>query len=342
MASQVQVLKPLLQSLLDGSISKNELSEFVQLTRAIIQSHFEYLRSSITSLCSHQGLTITDVAYDCIADAFARDENDRFPQLENFVDSLGSEMEKMPERELYLAFKGFVTRIADAQLARLYAQADPSGAKIHRNIRDCLKHSKLFSLHRDFRGLVLCPYGSDALEELEPAPVEQIENGLLSLAGRHSSTVELLKALHDVLTKQSSYRRSMSLIDVVQLFKKVYRYDVEVLDEEAYHPSLDGLTEFEVDQIRSEVELALKEKILLTYFARGKVDRKEAEAMFNAFHDILWDWCSSGDLQVSLYQYYCRHFPIDEKTYETTSRSKMEYLLKIAREEFAARLMREI
>ena len=86
----------------------------------------------------------------------------------------------------------------------------------------------------------------------------------------------------------------------------------------------------------------MKEKILLTYFARGKVDRKHAEAMAGAFHDLLGDWCSSGSDAQSLFQYLGQHVEVDEDEYEEIFRSKMEYLLKLAREEFTARLMREL
>jgi len=90
------------------------------------------------------------------------------------------------------------------------------------------------------------------------------------------------------------------------------------------------------------VEIVLKEKILLTYFAKGKLDRKESEAIFHAFEDILEDWCTGEVSQCSLFDYLKQYITIDEKTYESNYRAKMEYLIKIAREEFAARLMKEL
>jgi hypothetical protein len=341
MNQAIRNLKPYLLKTLDGSISETELTEFVQLSRAIVQAHLEHMRSCMLNLCLHQGLTMTDLTYDCIADAFARDENNRLPQLENFVKSLRDNLDDLPEMEIFLAFKGFITRVADAQLARLYAQGDPAGAHIHRNIRDCARHSGIFNVERDFRGLVLRPVRVESVDELDPIPIDELEREFLSRALVRRRTVELLKTLCEILTEQSDYRRSLPLIDTVQLFKKVYRYEPGT-PVEAERISLDSLTEFEVERLRSQVELALKEKILLTYFARGKVDRREAEAMFNAFHDMLGDWCSSGYSESSVQNYFVNHYPVDEDTYERSYRAKMEYLLKIAREEFAARLMREL
>jgi len=51
----------------------------------------------------------------------------------------------------------------------------------------------------------------------------------------------------------------------------------------------------------------------------------------------------SGDgANFSLYEYLARYLPIDEQSYKDGLRVKMEYLMKIAREEFANRLMREL
>jgi hypothetical protein len=342
MNQAVKNLKPHLIKILDRSISETELSEFVQLCRAIVQSHLDHLRSSLIGLCLRQGLTITDLAYHCIADAFMRDESNRFPRLEDFASSLRDKLNALPELEVFLAFKSFMSRIADAQLARLYAQSDPAGGKIHRNLRDCLKQSKLFSLEKDFRGLVLRPLKEESLDHLEPYPAESLERDFLGRTTGTQSTLELLNILLEILVEQSEYRRSMSLVDAVQLFKKAYRYELEPLAEKNCRPPVDGLSSFEIERMCSQVELALKEKILLTYFARGKIARKEAEAMFNAFHDMLWDWCHSGDSEASVCEYLRRHMSVEDREYEASFRSKMEYLLKIAREEFAARLMREI
>ncbi|MDI6766856.1 MAG: hypothetical protein QME52_08550 [Bacteroidota bacterium] len=214
-------LKDFLLLLLEGNISHSELTELVHLSRAIIQSYLGYIRNSITYLCLQQGLTITDLAYDCIAEAFAKDEKNKFHQLENFAQSLDNDLESTPEPEIFLAFKSFLTRLADAQLARLFAQADPGGAKIHRNIRDCLKQSALFKLEKDFRGLVLKPK-DDTGEHLEEFPHEALEHELLNNLNHECSTPELLATLHRTLTEQTKYRRSVPLVDVVQLFRKTY------------------------------------------------------------------------------------------------------------------------
>jgi hypothetical protein len=289
-------------------------------------------------LALHQGLTATDLAYDCIAEAFARDRDGRFVQIENFARSLRESIEALPDHELFLAFKSFLTTIVDAQLARLYAQADPVGARIHRNVREQLKNFETLKLERDFRGLVISPIYHDSLDHLDPFPIDRIERALYGSAER--TIPEVLECLSKLLCGQAEYRRSIPLLDIVGVLKRSIGSEYEQSVDES-EPGLDGLAKTEIEAIRSQVEVSLKEKILLTYLARGKIDRRQAEAMASAFHDLLWDWCF-GDEQKSLYEYLRLYLPMNEETYEGTLRTKMEYLLKIARDEFAARLMREL
>lgn len=333
-------LKELLSCFINGNISHSELTDLVHLSRAIIQSYLGYVKTSITQLCLHQGLTATDLAYDCIAEAFARNEQNKFPQIDNFIGSLHQKLEDIPETDLFLAFKQFLICIADAQLARLYAQADPAGAKIHRNLRDNIKTSNFLQLEKDFRGIVIKPKNVDTLNYRELFPIDEFERELSNRLDHQPSTPEFIHELYNILITQETYRRSMTLVEVTQIFKKVFQRDFEPIDVESF--SVEGLTEFEIDRIRMQVELALKEKILLTYLAKGKVNRKEAEALFAAISDILEDWCSGEESQPSLFGYLNEHLPMNEEIYESTLRPKMEYLLKIAREEFAARLMKEI
>jgi hypothetical protein len=334
------ILKPNLLRLREGKISISEMTELVYLCRSVIDAYLNSTRRSITRLCLTQGLTITDLSYDCIAEIFARNEQNKFPQIENFTGVLREPLDVIPDNDLFLAFKQFLICITDAQLARLYAQSDPAGAKIHRNIRDTVKNSKLFRLERDFRGLILRPT-IDFAEHLEQYPREELERALFDRIDHQITTPDLLNIIYTILIEQHTYACSIPLVDIVQIFKKVYHGDLNV-ENCSCDISSESLTQFEIDRVCSQIELSLKEKILLTYLARGKVDRKEAEAMFDTFKDLLEDWCNSEESQTSIFNYFKQYLPVTEEQYESLYRSKMEYLLKIAREEFRIRLMKEL
>jgi hypothetical protein len=339
MKIDAEKLKAGLQQLVSRSASAAQLAEVVQLSRVIIQAHLESHRQSVLRLSLQHGLTITDLAYDCIGEAFARGADGSFPQIQNFTASLHIPLLDAPAIDVFLAFKGFLVRVAEAQLARLYAQADPVGARIYRNIREHLKRSDAMKLERDFRGLVVRPINEDSLDHLDPFPLDRIER---TLSGIVSQTIpELLQCLSKLLISQSEYRRSVPLFEIVGVLKRSVgsEYEYSIADNPA--PGMEGMSKTEIETIRAQVETSLKERILLTYFARGKIDRKQAEAMASAFHDLLWDWCF-GDDPKSLYGYLRIHLTLSETEYENTLRTKMEYLLRLARDEFAARLVKEL
>lgn len=153
--------------------------------------------------------------------------------------------------------------------------------------------------------------------------------------------MELLNLFHSIVVEQDQYRRSLPLADLVQIVRRVYDVDSNEKDRQEVF-TMNGLSEEEIREICRQAELALKEKIAFTYFAHGKVNREQAEAMCNAFHDILTDWSEVGARDPSLFEYLQRYLPINEEVYEAELKAKMEYLLKVAREEVAARLMKEL
>ncbi len=175
---------------------------------------------------------------------------------------------------------------------------------------------------------------------MDAFPVEEIEKEFLKQIKRNRSTPEMLETLYRILLNQTRFRRNVPLVDIVQIFKKVYSSDY--LEKYNYELNLNGLLDFEIDRIRIMVETAIKEKIFVVYYAHGKINKEHAEAMSYAFHDMLSDWCDKEADNLSLRNYLQRYIECDEKTYELKLRAKMEYLLKIAREEFASRLIDDI
>jgi hypothetical protein len=319
------------------SISDADFTEMIHLSRSIVLAYLRSLRYTVVKLCSEHGISENDLAFDCIAEVFSRNQAGDFVLVQNFLASLNHNVGSLPADEVFIVYKSFLIRIADTQLARLYAQADPMGARIHRNLRDCLKESKLFNLRKDFRGVVLYPLPEDPLDQLPAYPQELLIREFCNRAQRSHSTHQLVAILHDILMSQDQFRRSVALIDVVQIFKKIFELELEY--EKENEPTLLGsLSPDDIEKLRAEVEDALKEKIVVTYFAKGKIDKRQAEGLWLACRDMISDWCKPECEKLSLYAYFARYYPVDARTYESSYRVKMEYLLKLARKEFSLRL----
>lgn len=329
-------LKTWLQELLEGLISQTNLTMLVHHCRSIAESYLIQHRSSLVHICALNGFNVQDLAFDCIAEVFARDEDGKFYQFENFTNSLFTNFEETSEQELFLAFKSFVLRIVKTQLSKIYTQSDPVGAKIHRNIRDCIRKSHCLKLVEDFRGYVLQPTNHEPLDHLEAFPQDKLERELLARTSFSSNIPDLLEEISVILIEQEEYRRAIRLIDVVQIFKKFYVQfsDMPTMVENPLE--FKELSQFDIDVIKRDVRRAVQEKIISTSFLPGKVSKKEAEDISAVLFEIIDDWCRGEGTKTSLYQYLWRYIPISESDYVTIWRTKLEYLIRIAREKFAA------
>lgn len=296
-------LKTLLEELLDGLISQTDLTKLVHLCRSIAESYLTQHRSSLVHICSLNGFTVSDLAFDCIAQVFARDADGRFYQIERFSASLFTNLKETPAKKLFLAFKSFVLRIAKAQLSKIYAQSDPVGAKIHRNIRDCIRKSQVLKLVEDFRGHVLQPANHDPLNHLEAYPLDDIERDLMARIRGSSNIPDLIEKLTAILMEQEEYRRSIRLIDMVQIFRQFYLQFSELATTEESPWEFDRLSQHDIEVIQCEVRRAVQEKIITTYFLSGKVSKPEAEALSNMMSDMIADWCQEHEVQNSICQY---------------------------------------
>ncbi|MBU2445988.1 MAG: hypothetical protein KJ666_10540 [Bacteroidetes bacterium] len=336
-----------LRKSINNSITEVELTELVKLSRIIIRSYLNNIRQSVTYLCQQQGLTINDLAYECIAEVFARDGDKKFYRIEKFCNSLNDKFEKLNGTEIFLAYKSYLLTFTNSQLAQLFARNDPTGSKIHRNIRDAVKKSDMFIIQRRVSGTMLLPKSIDPFEHLPLFPIEELEREYLSNHEPKKITfLDHLQVVYDVVASQNEYSRSIPIFELVKIFKKYFAADALSEDKIGLDVNLlangGELNSFEIEEFQLKVLAAMKEKILIKYFAKGKFNREQAEAVYFALRDIVYDWCFNGECQGSFFNYLNRYLDIEESAYNATYKAKIEYLVKLAREEFISLIDSEL
>ncbi len=335
-----------LRAVSNDSIKHSQLTELVRISRVIIQSYLINYRSKVLNLITRNGITITDLSYDCIADAFARNGENKFHIIKKFISSLDQDINEIKELNLFLAYKSFLIKVAEAQLSELYSQSDPIGSKILRNIKDVVRRTDKFTIVKNFRGLTLVANNCDGLFCKPEFPLEKILSKF-NMHGTESDTNSLLNGLLQLLINQNEYRKSILLTDAVLLFKKYF--SVEINDAYEINELFllspvhnDGFEEYEILQVKQKVENYIKEKILLDYFVKGKINKEEAESIYLTIRDIINDWYYGVETKDSIYNYFNNYCPIKKEDYLRTYRTKVEYLVKLARDEFANYLLKEI
>lgn len=336
----------LLNSAADESISHSQLTELVKISRLIIHSYLTNYRSNVINLINRNGITITDLAYDCIAEVLRRNKELKFYAINQFANSLKENIRLIEPVNLFLAYKSHIIKIANAQLSKLYAQTDPIGAKILRNIRDSVHQSEKLRIVKDLRGLRIEVANTDAENHKKDFPINQFLLNI-EINNRTLNTSDLLEHIYSNLQNQTEFKRSVYLFDIVTLFKNYFGaehvYDYEV-NEETLISKINGncFEEYEIQNLKQKVELFIKEKIMVNYFLKGKLNKAEAEAIFFSVNDIINDWCSGAIYRSSIYEYFRNHFDISHDLYLKNYRTKIEYLVKLARDEFAFYMIKEL
>ena len=323
-------LKTLIKNLSSGSISHSELSRAIHICRSIVESHLEHHRGSLVQICALNGLSVFDLSVDCIGDIFARDDLGAFHHFQKFVESLNQPLDETSSKDLFLAFISFVLRFAKTQLARVYSQSDPAGARILRNVKDSLENSSCLAIGEDFRGYIVKPKTVDALDHRPSYPLTQIEAELFAAKAGASSTPELLDKLASILVGQEEYRRSLPLIDVVQVIKSLFER-LAPSDPPMDFGELDRTTE-DLVEIKNNALDAVNEKIISTYLLKGKVNKSEAQILSQTMSSIIAGWFEHGTSDRSYYQHLAALATMSEQEYESSWRKKIEYLARIARE----------
>ncbi len=331
-------LKTSLKILCKDSTNLKEILQLVKLSRIIVCSYLNNIKSSLLYLCELQGITTNDLAYDCIAEIFSKDDSEGFYRLEKFCNSLNDSIEDTSSTDIFLAYKSYLSKVINAQLAKLYSQSDPAGAKILRNIRDAIKKSDYLSIEKTMFGNMIVPKKVDPLLHLPPYPINEFEKEYFSIAFSIKDNFnEQLVTVNDIIIEQSEYRRALLLLDVVNLFKNRFysEYTSHKGPIESDH-SGENLGNLEIEEAEDKVLISLREKIFLKYFTKGKLNKAQAEAVYFALRDIINDWCLNGGCSEAFYSYLRRYIKIDESAYNLKYKAKIEYLTKLAREEFIA------
>ena len=147
----IEELQKILLSVKSRNVSSSELLKLVHLTRKIAETFLLQYRNRFFILCEQSGVTFSDLATDCIAEVFYGEGSGRFPRLEQFLGSLPASPESMAPVDIFFAYKSLVIEVTKVRLARAFAEMDPQGARLTRNVKEAVFP---FSLRKPFGGNV--------------------------------------------------------------------------------------------------------------------------------------------------------------------------------------------
>lgn len=326
-------LKHLIYLLLHNKSSYEDVVRLVHITSAIAKSYFKNYYHSFLLICTEHGLTENDLAEDSVLNIFMRNDEGDYVCLQRFMNSLDVDFENIDEHDLFRAYQGFVQTVAIRQLIKTYTQLDSTGARIYRNIRDYIREMDHIVLTRDFRGLVIKPSANTTADHLAAFPFKLLEQKFLRKAEKPYQTSRLLSVLMSIVTEQDVYRRSLPLFDVVTLFRRHYAHIADNDQSDNDKMDLSTLTRHDHQLMKTEIFYTIRQKILTTYVVSGKINFHDANLLYQTIVHIINDWFDNTSDRNPYYHHAKNILNSSENQYNKIWRTKIEYLVRIAREQ---------
>jgi len=323
-------LRSNLISLLAGCHSESQLNQIIAISHCLAVA---YLGRRISNGSFNRTLipfTPEDIAYDCIADLYERDERGGFVQLQAYFDGVRIECES--DQSLLIHLRRLTFSKVNHGIFRIYNEADPALGKILRNIKGAVGSLNNFHETEQFGELFLTPTGCDPLRHL-PAMEhsffeEQFSREVYVL--RHVPA--LMAQLSLFLRGQHEYRRSVSLMSAALVFRNIFtRQELPTIEEPAVDASmLLGDARHLIREACAETKRALSGR----YVGKKKVDACVFAAYFDVIEAHLVQTIVEKDgHDFSFFHALGAHMPgLTKHAYHEHHKSIIEYAARLSRE----------
>jgi len=325
--------KYLVSAILSGAYTPLDVREFVQLcyTLAVPLIRKKILRGKIN--LDIMRLKEVDIVYDCLADLFRHDEHGRFVEIETYFQRHGvgsGTIQQGAGEEFLVALRRLVFLKVNKNIIRLYSEVDPVLGKVLRNVKLAVEKTKLFREVDRFGETHLVVEGGDALEVCAPIPQELAEQLFTQAVLLHDTVVTMVKKLHSVLMEQDEFQRSIPLVGVALMVKKVYLLEWGQ-QEETPTSAEDAVYRQEIAALARQVCNTLGDRMHATYVRNNKMSDGMYKAHLRALNDIVLGEFD-GQENVSYYEHLKRYVPkLSQRTYAQHYRTVLEYLAKTAK-----------
>lgn len=277
---------------------------------------------------------IEDLALDCIADLFAREEG-IFVQFESYFES--DDIINLTEGEIFSKIRRLVFSKVNEGIYRNYQKFDPSLSKIIRNLKRSIEEQKVKGvLYNIASGEIIF----SNKESSKPIMAEEIlEIKLSSYTSQIFNTIEALESLKLIL-QTDEYASKFQLVGFAVILRKVFAHKLEV--ETAFYESS---SDFKVRELSLFIDKSITKQaefLKKTYVTTGKMDLYVFERYMNVISEILKSDFIEHSKNESYYEHFNMFFPdVSYEKYRDENRKVLEYLVKKVREQLIVYIKKE-
>jgi hypothetical protein len=328
-------LRAHLLAVTSGTFTRVQLNAVVKLSHALAIACVR-TRTLPAVMSEAHGLSVSDIALDCIADLFEQDETQRYVQLETFF--AGVPLLTCSDEEALMHLRRLVFSKTYNGLFRLFNEADPSLGKVLRNIKIAVQSLGTFEECVEAGEPSIRPVATDPLRHLPVPGREELEGALSAVIRGDESVPMMLSKMAAYLRDQRLHRRTVPLIDVAVVFRSLYAKPALL------PPATDEMpSELLQNDVRALVIAVCREMRCVldrTYVARGKLTGETLDLYMRVIGSGLHaTYVECDGSAFSLYEALRQELPhLSPQQYRREHRSRLEYLSRLLHEKVRAHL----
>ena len=322
----VRGLKAKLESLLDGTAASSDVRFVIRVAHTIARVTLAR-RVQSEPLVKFHGLDYGDLAYDCIADLFARDERGKYVALATYFTAF--DFASLTDEDVFFHIQRLVLRNVKQGIFRLYHQMDPQLGKILRNIKLSVQSLGLFTEFDRLGEACLAPVSVETLEHLPSMKPEDLTFALLNAATGSEFVPELLSKTCRILSSQHERSRIMTLVHVALGIRGFYEQKRAPRLAEEFETT----DEVSIDAIEA-IRIACRElraKADARYVVKEKVTPAMMDTYFSVIeHGLYQRFVDNDGAEFQISETFLKFAPgVSHVEYRKSHRSKLEYLARL-------------
>lgn len=344
-----------------GGYTQSELAEFIDLVQKISLSYLKYqevIGKHIRWERRRKSSELEDLAIDCVAGLFMRNDAGDFVQLKRYFGPHLPPHGNADDVELLILLRRLVIKKTKQELSRIFKERDPEGAKIIRNIRVAVKSAKDLATFREMgreyiylrngrhqrrtgaprglavRGADLSEGELNYLRKAKPAmPEKFLKNCYLDLYAPKDHVSATIRKMLSIVHSDARYQNFLATDMVARLIRHTNLEVVRarlISDVEDLSP-LDYLRLKEIDEAKEVVLQKIRQKLQQQYVSSGKVTVAKGEIYYRTLADVLDDITHSKKIE-SYFRQLRKYLPeLTQRRYRQEERTIFEYLGKLTK-----------
>ena len=361
----------LVPKIVHGGYTQGELVEFINLVQKISLSYLKYqevIGKHIRWERRRKSGELDDLAIDCVAGLFMRNDNNEFVQLRRYFGPCLESNAAPNDVELLIMLRRLVIKKTKQELSRIFKERDPEGAKIIRNIRVAVKNAADLTTFREMgreyiylrsgrmmRSLahqqehaavaVQAPAGAaefsyeelNYLRKAKPTiPEKSLKQNYLELYAPKDHVSSTIRKMLSVVESDERFQNFLPTDVVARLIRHTNLEVVRnrlIAQIEDVSP-LDYVRMKEIERAKEKVLHRVRHKIQNQYVTSSKVAPEKGEIYYKTLADVLEDITHSKKIE-SYFRHLRKYMPdLTQRRYRQEERTIFEYLGKLTKKWF--------